>query len=234
MRIIFIVKFVLLTLIVGFCINSCTLEKRRFRSGYYVNLKSNKEFLSKDVAFIKDDVILKKIKALEAPNFKEISKSQKVNSLVLNSFFKKNKTAKKNIKSRTKSYIQEHKHEFGLKQKGNRFKKITAFEVPEVPEEPEINLLGLASLILLLTGFLGILSIPMAIIAIRQFKKNPGKYKGIWAPVLALILPVVFAALLFTLLIASGIFSAQIGMFLSVTYIIALITIVGILHVSLH
>ena len=222
----FILKFVLIGLITGFFFTSCTLEKRRFKSGYYVNWKSNQELVSKDFSFSKDEVVLKKTKALETPDFTENLKTQKVNAPVLISFFKKNKNAKENIETQTKSYIQEHKHKFELKQKGNKFKKITAFGNPE---DPKINLLGLASLIFLLTGFLAILSIPMAIIAIRQFKKNPGKYKGIWAPVLALILPVILFAFLISLLITSSTF-----MPLAVIYIITLITIVGILHVSLH
>lgn len=226
MKKIFILKFVLISLITGFFFTSCTLEKRRFKSGYYVNWKSNQELLSKDFSFSKDEVVLKKTKALETLNFTENLKTQKVNAPVLISFFKKNKNEKENIENQTKSYIQEHKHKFALKQKGNKFKKITAFGNPEYPK---INLLGLASLIFLLTGFLGILSFPMAIIAIRQFKKNPGKYKGIWAPVLALILPVILVAFLMSLLITSSTF-----MPLAVIYIITLITIVGILHVSLH
>ncbi len=222
----FILKFVLIGLITGFFFTSCTLEKRRFKSGYYVNWKSNQELASKDFSFSKDEVVLKKTKALETPDFTENLKTQKVNAPVLISFFKKNKNAKENIETQTKSYIQEHKHKFSLKQKGNKFKKITAFGNPE---DPKINLLGLASLIFLLTGFLAILSIPMAIIAIRQFKKNPGKYKGIWAPVLALILPVILVAFLISLLITSSTF-----MPLAVIYIITLITIVGILHMSLY
>ena len=231
MRRIFIVKFVLFSLIIGFCINSCTLEKRIYRSGYHVNWKSNQELFSKDFAFSKPDVVLEKIKALETTDFKENLKTRKVNAPVLISFLKKNKNAKENIESQTKSYIQEHKHKFVLTQKDNKLKKITAFGSPE---DPKINLLGLASLIFLLTGFLAILSIPMAIIAIRQIKKNPGKYKGIWAPVLALILPVILVSLLVTLIIASSTFIAPMGMLLAVTYIITLITIVGIIHLSLN
>lgn len=231
MRRLFIVKFVLFSLVTGFFLNSCTLEKRRFRSGYHVNWKSNQELVLKDFDFSKDDLVLKKNKNLGFPKVKEKSKKQKVNSPVLISFLEKNKNFKENIESHTKSYIQEHKHKFELKQKGNKFKKITAYGTPD---EPELNLLGLASLIGLLTGFLGILSIPMAIVAIRQFKKNPGKYKGIWIPILTLILSVLAISLIFTVVILSNAFIGPIAVMLATTYIITLITIAGIIGLSLN
>ena len=231
MRRLFIVKFFLFSLIIGFFLHSCSIEKRRFRSGYYVDWKSNQELLSKDFDFSKDDVVLKKNKDLESLNVKENSKKQKVNVPLLISFLEKNINSEENIQSQTKSYIQEHKHKFELKQKGNKFKKITPFGVPK---EPETNLLGLASLILLLTGFLGILSIPMAILAIRQFKKNPGKYKGIWMPILTLILSVLVISLIFTISILTSVFSGPISAMLAANYIITLITIAGIIHVSFN
>ena len=74
----------------------------------------------------------------------------------------------------------------------------------------------------------------MAIVAIRQFKKNPGKYKGIWIPILTLILSVIVISLIFTLAILLNTFSGPIAVMLATNYIITLITIAGIIDLSLN
>ena len=81
--------------------------------------------------------------------------------------------------------------------------------------------------------FLSILSIPMAIIAIRQFKKNPGKYKGIWLPITTLILSVLTAALIVGTYVFFGWTAGPVGAALAVTAIVTLIAIAAVIYLSL-
>ena len=84
-----ILNFVLFTLIVGFCFNSCTVEKRRFRSGYYVNWKSNQKLVNKDVTFHQDDVVIEETEDITSPNVIENSKAEQDNSEIFISSVKK-------------------------------------------------------------------------------------------------------------------------------------------------
>jgi len=59
-------------------------------------------------------VVLKINKGLKTFDFKENLKTQKINTLVSISFFKKNKNVKENIKSQKKLYSKEQKHKFAL------------------------------------------------------------------------------------------------------------------------
>jgi hypothetical protein len=228
----YILRFVLFTLILGFCFNSCTVEKRQFRSGYYVNWKTNNEIVSKGSNTPKEHITVEDRQELATLNTFEKAKTHQVNYPVLIASVAKIKNAKNEFESHKLSTKISRKRKIRALNKIRKLRESNAFGSPDEDDE-EFNLLGLSSLIFLFTGILAILSIPMAIIAIRQFKKNPGKYKGIWAPVLTLLLSVLVIALFIGIFIAFGWIVSSIAASLAVLAIVSLITIAGILYFSL-
>jgi hypothetical protein len=184
--------------------------------------------VGKDVTFHQDDVVIEETENVTSPNLIENSKTEKYNSEVLISSIKKNRNLKEEFDNQKISNIKNQVSTL------RKFKKLRKSFAYGQPVEEELNLVGLASLVFLLSMFLSILSIPMAIIAIRQFKKNPGKYKGIWLPITTLMLSVLTVALIVGTFIFVGWTAGPVGAAIAVTAIITLIAMAAIIYLSLY
>lgn len=207
-----LLKFVFVALIV---FNSCTVEKRTFRSGYYVNWKGGEEVISNETVKLVNET-----SALSTPIC-----NINADNLIRNTVTSKQEkpTLKPEILELSNKKTSIVKTQFT-----NEISSTNSYDVEDKDDKPRrrMNWVGLGSLLFLFLGPLALLSIPMAIFAIKQFKKNPEKYYGIWAPTLALVivLALFFIAALF--IIESAAATAALG----VLTILGLITLTMLLY----
>lgn len=170
-------NFVFAIVLIGTVFNSCTVEKRRYRSGYYVNWKGGEEVVSKSTVEILDKDLVE-TEQFVSPTINVQPERKTIAQII----------TEKSEEQEKQNRFKISKHEKTSNRK-SKLRKLLRYKTIEEEENPprKLNLYGLASLLFLFLGPLAILSIPLAIYAIREFKEHPEKYYGIWAPVLTLV-----------------------------------------------
>lgn len=221
------INFIFCAFILGVFLNSCTVEKRRHRSGYYVNWNNNTELVSKEKEVIVEDqkTEVSSVEQLSSINFNpEISN---INSLSFSKASTQLKTTDFKLSKKKKRLNYQP-----LLSKFRKYKSVSVDGVKTKKPERKWNWWGIASLLTLFLGPLALASVPLAIFAIWQFRRHPDKYKGIWTPILTLVLALVTILLFASFVILfSGVVGATSA--LGVLTILGLIGLAMILYLSL-
>ena len=163
--------------------------------------------------------------------YEHYTRFEKLNDSISTISIKNKHNSKFDFENKKTSYFQQQKKKNKIQRKLKSLRKALAY-APQ--KKRKFNFLGIASLISLFVGVLFVASIPLAIIAISQFMRHPEKYKGIWAPITALILSVIAITVYISMLLLFGLYSGPIGVLIAVATVIALIAIAAILYLSLY
>lgn len=217
----------LFSFFIGLFISSCSIQKRVYTNGYHItwNTKqksfnnSSKELLTETKVTYNSENEIEQVQ----PELEQISNDPI--EITTNSFI--NQTIEKPT---TKSLIRKTSEKENLQQLKNisshPLKKNLKTQSEKNPDA-EINGFGLASFILgalsLLFLFTGIIGLVFAVISLRQFKNNPGKYSNKWMAIVGLITGeiVCIACALLTLIFA--VFGGVIWVYTGLLFLMAII-----------
>jgi hypothetical protein len=228
-------KFYFLNLLlVLLCFSSCTVEKRIYSSGYHVKWKNDQKVFAekskkKDFRTIPTELTTSNEELVVANNIiDDCSKTDKVK--VSKAIINPPEVQKKKSVFRL---AETHKKEVNKKAFDNRSsiqptlkKGINTFTNKSV-DEPQINTLGLISFIsaffsLMLIGIIP--SLLLGAIALKQFKKNPEKYKAKWMPIFGVVIGYIGCGIGILFSFAAAIFGGPAWLILGAIFLATIIS----------
>jgi hypothetical protein len=180
------------------CFSSCTMEKRIYSPGYHVEWKNgNRIFGKKELVpdISREQIELNKLEAIE--------QSEKVSYMIDNSNEVIDQYIIASVNNESIILDKKGKNNFSTIQKNNNYQEViinssiksdfkngvkTFSENSD--QEPRNNKFGLISFIsaILSIVFIGILpSLLLGAISLRQFKRNPEKYKNKWMAIVGVV-----------------------------------------------
>jgi len=218
----------LLFIISTLLISSCSIQKRVYNNGYHITWNTmhksmnncSQELLTEDKAESKNpeneiDQVPTKLE--------KISKNQ--NEITTSSFI--DQAIEKPTDNDLIQRISEKKQIGHLKNKfNNPLKKIVKKQNEKDPDA-KINGFGLASFIIgvlsVLFLLVGIIGLVFAIISLRQFKNNPGKYSHKWMAIVGLIIGQIVCAICILLSLVLALFGGVIWLYVGCLFLMAII-----------
>lgn len=226
---------ILFSLLTSLFFNSCSIQKRVHTNGYHINWNNNYK-CSKDS---NKDELLTENKAtyisedeIEQTPVKTEKVSKPCINPTANSFIDQvteeptnNDLIRKSARKKDKRQHLKNKSTYSLKKsiktqnKKNPEAKINGFGLTSF-------ILGALSVFLFFTGILGLV---FAVISLRQFKNNPGKYSNKWMAIVGLIIGEIVCAaciiLSLVLAILGGVFFLYIGLIFLMAIIASLVIV---------
>ena len=228
-------KFYFLNLLlVLLCFSSCTVEKRIYSSGYHVKWKNDQKVFAekskkKGIKTIPSEITTLNEELVIASNIIDnCSKTDKVK--VSKAIINQPEVQKKKSTFRL---AETHKKEVNKNSFDNRSTIQPALKIGiktftnKSVDEPQINTLGLISFIsaffsLFLIGIIP--SLLLGAFALRQFKKNPEKYKGKWMPTFGVVIGYIGCGLGILFSFAAAIFGGPVWLILGAVFLATIIS----------
>ena len=216
------IKFYFFTLLfLVLCFSSCTMEKRIYSSGFHIEWNSNNLILVKKKSEKYTNGRHKKLKKLGPPeqsNTPNYNSNEEMDLTVTASLDDKSIVLvnREIINLATIQDSKSNKQEISINSSIKSDIKNETIKIPKdsdpVQEANTLSLLSfifaMLSIIFTLVGvgiLLSLIALPLGAIALRQFRRNPGKYKNKWLAGTGVIIGYVgsFVCLLFMLFAAA-------------------------------